>query len=82
MWKPRKPVPKARVTPATERPTGGIATKATPYKDTENSLQRRKCDEAVVIEGRIPIWAQRGLFKQRGLGRRLKRARLAGSIKT
>ena len=49
MYKPIKRSLKARVTKATERPTGGIAIKATPYKDTEISLQRRKY-EVVVIE--------------------------------
>lgn len=81
MYKPIKPSPKVRVTKATERPTGGTAIKAPPHKDTEISLQRRKC-EVVVIEERIPVWAQRGLFKQPGLGPRLKGARLAGRIKT
>lgn len=80
MWKPRKPHPTARVAPATERPTGGIATKATPHKDTENSLQRRTC-EVVGVEAHIPVWAKRGLFKQSGFGRRLRRARRAGEIK-
>lgn len=79
MYKPIKPRLKARVTKATERPTGGIATKA--CKDSEISLQRRKC-EVAVIEEHIPVWARRGLFKQPGLGPRLKRARLAGRIKT
>ena len=79
MWKPKKVSLTAKVTKATERPTGGIATKATPHKDTE--LQRRKV-EVVVVEEREPIWRQRGLFKQPGLGPRLKAARLAERIKT
>lgn len=65
----------ARVTKATERPTGGIAIKATHSKGAEDSLRRRTC-EVAVREERIPLWAQRGLFKQPGLGPRLKSARL------
>ena len=76
MYKPRRPTPKSRVNKATQRPTGGIASTARPYKSTEDSLRPRTC-AIVVTKGRIPVWAQRGLFKQPGLGRsRLKPARL------